>query len=115
MILGAFFFISFLSLMQVSSARTLLSAAARGDVSEIENFVTNGVNPNNKGEDGTTPLMLAAFGGHIPAAQYLIEAGAKVNDKDKMGNTALMQSAFGANLNMAKFLVEEQPRTDVTF
>lgn len=63
--------------------RPINIAATRGVLAEIDILLKNGVNINNKGEHGYTPLHNAVEQGHIAAVLFLLDRGANkfiVND-----------------------------------
>jgi len=73
----------------------LSKAAFRGDVGEVERFLRNGADPNER-QMGITPLMTACNRGHVNVVKVLLDGGAHVNAKDWEGWTALMAAAAGA-------------------
>lgn len=64
----------------------LRSAAKKGDLVKVKEWIAAGADVNDKDADGITPLMEAKTSEIVKA---LIEAGADVNAKDKFGYTAL--------------------------
>ncbi|EAY12368.1 hypothetical protein TVAG_246000 [Trichomonas vaginalis G3] len=60
----------------------------------FEYFLSQGVNINEKNEDGKTALHIAAFYNNIEAVEALISYGANVNEKDNYGKTALHSAAY---------------------
>ncbi|MDU1905669.1 MAG: ankyrin repeat domain-containing protein [Dysgonomonas sp.] len=57
----------------------LLNAVRNFDCETVQGKLKSGVNPNIKGEDGQTPLMVAASKKDIEMAKLLIESGAEIN------------------------------------
>lgn len=72
----------------------LWSAAKRGDVPAIEQFVAAGHDVNTirrtLNVEGETPLHFAARAGQTGAIKTLVQHGAKINGKDDTGGTPLM-------------------------
>jgi ankyrin repeat protein len=67
----------------------LLKAISSGNVEEAIAALTAGANPNAKGKDGMTALMLAAQSGKTDLVQKLLDMGADPNATNKAGQTAL--------------------------
>jgi ankyrin repeat protein len=78
-------------------------AALYGKTKQVQQFLTEGADPNAITESGKTPLMYAAMYGHNATIEALLDAGADPNlagDEDgEEGQTALMciASSFFAN------------------
>ncbi len=66
-------------------SKALLPAAEKGDVARVNECLTNGADPNVRGEHGVTPLILAAREGHADVVASLLEAGADVNARSDPG------------------------------
>lgn len=71
-------------------------AAAENNVSEIEQLIDSGENPNVKDRRGYTPLHFAAQEGTVDAARKLLDLGADVNAVDKFGNAPLWTAVFSS-------------------
>lgn len=56
-------------------------------------LLAHGADPNIRGDDGTTALMVMAMAGKAPVVKLLAEHGAQVNAQDNEGKTALIQAA----------------------
>ncbi len=67
----------------------LRSAAKKGDLAKVKEWIAAGADVNEKDADGITPLMEAKTSEIVKA---LIEAGADVDAKDRFGYTALKLS-----------------------
>jgi ankyrin repeat protein len=76
----------------------LLKAISSGNVEEAIAALTAGANPNAKGKDGMTALMLAAQSGKTDLVQKLLDLGADPNATNKAGQTALHLAPPSAHL-----------------
>ncbi len=63
----------------------LFKYAREGDLSQVQQLVLQGANPNYRIPTGATPLVMAASGGHLPVVQYLVSKGAAIDDIDRDG------------------------------
>jgi ankyrin repeat protein len=84
-----------------STGWNLPAAAREGSLIKTKMLLSMDADPNQKDEDGETPLHLAARSGHTAVAELLLAKGVNVNTKDKDGETPL----HGATLEMAKLLI----------
>jgi uncharacterized protein len=75
------------------TAEDFFKTAKKGDAYPIQLFLTAGMDPNLKDEQGNTPLMYAAASGHDQAVRSLLDAGARVNERRSNGMTALTFAA----------------------
>ena len=69
--------------------RTLIVAAARGDIEAVKQHLATGADVNAKNEVGGTPLHFAALEGRKEIAELLITKGADVNSRTRDGLTPL--------------------------
>ena len=72
------------------SNNNLISAAEKGNVKLVKEFLTKGADVNAKDNQGYTALMWAAYNGHIDVIKELLLNGADASAKDYKGYTALM-------------------------
>lgn len=85
--------------------RRMLQAVEKGDVRVLEKLIRAGLNVNDVGDGGWTPLMVAAFNGQEQAALMLIDAGATVNARDKSGYSPLHWAAMNGYVQAANVLL----------
>lgn len=74
-------------------AQLLYASAKGGDAAAVKRMLSEGVLPDDGGEDGFTPLMTAAEAGHADVVGLLLEAGADVNSHNRYKQTALGYAA----------------------
>ena len=73
----------------------------------IEKLLKAGADPNERGPQGETPLMLAARNGNLDAIKVLLDHNADVNAKEKLrGTTALMWAAEQGIRDAVKLLID---------
>jgi len=80
----------------------LHDAAARGDVAEIEQLITEGEKPNIQDANSRTPLHVAAFRRQHAAARALIRLGADPNALDAQRYDVITIAAVDNDLEMLK-------------
>ncbi|WP_369750967.1 ankyrin repeat domain-containing protein [Pontibacter sp. BAB1700] len=91
----------------------LFDAARRGDLTLLKQLIAEGVDVNEPGPRGFTPLIIATYNNQPEAARMLLEAGADVNAQDQAGNTALMGQCFNGYEGIAELLLEYGADLDV--
>ena len=87
---------------EINENKTLNEAAKNGLIEIVKHFLLQGVNVNQKNEDGKSPLHLASEKGHVKVVTELLNSGAEVDletdrkplpywkiDKDDGGKSAL--------------------------
>jgi hypothetical protein len=84
---------------------SLFDAVRAGDVSQVEELLAEGEDPNAFGERGRTPLMVAAEAGHEPVVRVLLTAGAEPSFTDALGETALVMAAAHGHADICKLLL----------
>jgi hypothetical protein len=57
-------------------------------------FLDAGADPNEPGQMGATPLMIAARVGHVEGCRRLLAAGADINARNSTGMTPLMMAVL---------------------
>ena len=84
---------------------TMHSAAAKGDLDELSDFLDSGLDVNAKNKNGETALHNVSS---IEMAKLLIDKGANVNARDYSGITPLHCSVFWRpNKKIAELLIAE--------
>jgi len=74
----------------------LITAAANGDVVDIERLVAAGADPDARDDDGSPAMMVATRDGHADAVRALLAAGADVDAQDaRQDNVFLYAGAEG--------------------
>ncbi len=71
-------------------SENLLHEAVAGNHIEITvDLISRGINVNQQGEKGMTPLQYAISNNRIELARAIIDAGGNINIRDNYGNNAL--------------------------
>jgi ankyrin repeat protein len=78
---------------------TLQSAAQAGDLQQVQDFLSSGVDANAVDAEGNTALHLAAFNGHMDVVKALLAAGADANAQDAQGWTPVFKAAYNHELD----------------
>lgn len=69
-------------------------AIIKGDISQVESLLQNGIDPNIRDEYGDTPLHVASRWGHVEIVKLLLNYGADPYSENVYGNTPLHIAAF---------------------
>lgn len=77
----------------------------------VRQLVGYGADPNAKGFNGVTPLMLAAWFGAVEATIFLLETGADRHAKDESGKTAKDMALQRQHAEIARLIENSQRRT----
>ncbi len=96
------------------SGDDLVRAAVNQRASMIDLCLREPVDPNARGPQGRTPILIAALQGDWHTAQRLIDAGAPVDLADENGLTPLMVSAMGGKVDIVRALLRHLPRVEAT-
>lgn len=93
---------------QMVDKSPLYVAAAAGNVSEVDRFISEGADVNVQAMMGHTPLIEATALHHSQVVQKLLDAGANPNCHDKLGWTPLHHAVRtdAADLDMIALLVQ---------
>ncbi|KAG2458143.1 PP16A phosphatase, partial [Polypterus senegalus] len=84
---------------------TLLEAATRNDVEEVQNMVKSGISPDLYNEDGLTALHQCCIDDFEEMVRILLEAGADVNACDSELWTPLHAAATCGHLSLVELLI----------
>ncbi len=91
---------------KASLGEDLLEAARKGAPEEVRALISAGMDPDARGRDGKTALMLAAEAGRAGAVQALLEAGANPNVQTPGGGTALALAARNQQREAVRLLLQ---------
>jgi ankyrin repeat protein len=83
----------------------LMEACEKGRVSLVARMLQTGSDPNDKDDNGQTPLMKACEHGHTALVYLLLSRGATLGDRDQDGRTALMMAAGSGSQQIVKALL----------
>jgi ankyrin repeat protein len=91
----------------------LIDAVAANDAAKVERLLSEGADPNVRGNDGWTPLSVAARDGHSDLVRILLDAGADINRPEGGGNTPLFWAAHSGNLEIVLQLLKRGARSNL--
>jgi uncharacterized protein len=108
------FLVLFASL--TANAQTLNEAIRKQDTVLASKLISQGSDPNQKDENGTTPLMTACRFSEVEIARFLINHGATINQpRSPKGRTTLMVAcAYYSGINIVQLLVEKGADVNLT-
>lgn len=92
----------------LNGERKLRIASYDGDIQQVRELLSRGVNPNTVNSDGQTPLILAIMNGRSEAVEILLtfpDNKVNVNIGDNHGRTPLHWACFGQYLDIVKKLL----------
>lgn len=84
------------------------------DLSEVQDALINGANPNSIHETGNTPIHEAAYFKDPSLASLLLEYGASLNTKNKEGKTPLQIAMEQGNIEVIKTFTHNNPVEKLT-
>ncbi|XP_033749900.1 osteoclast-stimulating factor 1-like [Pecten maximus] len=92
----------------------LHEAARRGNITFLQESLSNQVSVNGLDKAGSTPLHWAAHGGHMDCLHVLLQVpNCQVNVQNKLGDTALHSAAWKGHAEAVKMLLEKGARANV--
>ncbi len=96
-------------LKQVQLDKELLIAAQYGNLSKVEDLVSQGASLSAKYSDGRTLMHCAAYGGELNVVKYLV-VGEKssLKIKDNSGRIPLHYAAYNGKLDIVKYFIDEE-------
>lgn len=96
-----------------AAAQELWRVAEAGDVDELGQIFSRGVDVDARNKHGMTALMRAAYHGHGPMVRALLERGANPNLARNDKFTALALAAFFGHTESVTILIEHGAKTEV--
>ena len=90
----------------------LATLSGDGRVSTVRLLLDRDADPNQRGEQGATPLMAASFFGRVEAAELLLERGADPHASSFSSGTALSAACCNGNFEIARLLLEHGADAD---
>jgi ankyrin repeat protein len=92
-----------------SNDLNLIDASRTGDINRVRYLLDHGIDVNQRGRNGGTPLFYAVGNDHVDVAAILISSGASLEAVDERGVTALFANLQNEqeSLEMLKFLVSK--------
>ena len=88
-------------------SRSLINAIREGNFKRTRSLLNEGADPNQRREDGGTPLSTAGFHGEIEIVKLLLKRGAKISRPNTDGNTPLHVAAFLCRTEIVKIYLEK--------
>ena len=89
------------------------TAAKKGNIDAIKDFLAKGIEVDSLDPTGSTPLSMTALTGEVEAAKFLISRGADVNVLHKDGATPLHGAAFLGQIEIVKLLLANNAKVNV--
>ncbi|XP_012259130.1 ankyrin repeat domain-containing protein 54-like [Athalia rosae] len=86
--------------------RKMRLAAATNNIEMISRILANGVSPNNRDDQGRSPLHIAASRGYTEVVRLLLEHGADPNQRDCLGNTPLHLAVVTSKIAVVTLLLK---------
>ena len=104
--IGIILFAAVAALAAADKDDALLSAARKGDLTEVKASLEGGAVLEAKTPYGQTPLYLAAMNGHEDVVRFLLEKGASADIKDSFYKAPMLDFVLQRkHYNVAKLLI----------
>ena len=91
----------------------LLKAVDGGDLSQVKDYLDQGVDVNGKNNNGWSAVMIAASRGNLEMLKLLIEKGAAVDEKNAQGQTPLIFAAHWGHTDVVRVLIDQGVNLDL--
>ncbi len=90
----------------ISFGSQIIDAADHNDFSTVQNLLSSGSNPNERGEFGTTSLLRAVYNNNPQLVSLLLSSGASTDMKDIGGATATLIAAREGHNQVLQMLIQ---------
>jgi ankyrin repeat protein len=104
----------FKNMIQVQPNEELLEAASKGNLTDVNFLMEQGIDVNVKNSFNYTALILSATNGHTQVVEALLKAGAEVNAANVYSETALLFAVKNDHVDIVKILIQAKANVDVT-
>lgn len=104
--LALFYFSSISNAYTIDKGTELLNAVDKQNFEKVKELINSGVDINEKGKVGFTPLILAAGWGDVKMVKYLINNGANLNLKANRGFGVIHRASMNKNPAVLKYLLK---------
>jgi uncharacterized protein len=91
------------------SVRTMLEAAARGEVDTLQRLIAAGVSLESANAAGETPLLLAVKDNQLSAAVLLIDAGSNINAQAANKDSPWLLAGALGRTEMLRHMIPKGP------
>jgi uncharacterized protein len=91
------------------SVRTMLEAAARGEVDTLQRLIAAGVSLESANAAGETPLLFAVKNNHLSAAVLLIDAGSNINAQAANKDSPWLLAGALGRTEMLRHMIPKGP------
>ena len=81
-----------------------------GHISQVEQYLKRGGNPNITNSNSTSAIACASRLGHYDCVRILIQNGADINKADDFGKTPVIYACFEGYPDILKLLILHKPQ-----
>lgn len=104
--LTLFYFYSIANAYTIDKGTNLLNTVDQQNFEKVKELINSGVNINEKGKVGITPLIMATAWSNLEMVDYLIKHGANLNDKTDRGSSIIHSASMNKNPSILKYLLK---------
>ena len=97
----------------LAKSKQLFKACGESHAMDALQLINEGADLDFKGDDGSTPLMVASYMGSNAVAILLMEAGAKLDHVNEAGLSALMNASLSGHAAIAQLLTDHGAKLDI--